>query len=296
MTTHDQDTAVTNVSNPVALGQRRDCLVVVYHKEKDQQGKRLELQSGSVRIGREDDNDLVLLDEGVSRRHARVERNGDAWLLMDVGSRNGTLLNGQPVSGVKRLKNGDLLKLGGVIVKYLSGEDLETSLWEEMFQLAITDNLTQLPNRRSFDEALATEFGRVRRHHRSLSLVMLDIDFFKRVNDEHGHPAGDAVLFQVAQLIRARVRGDDLPARIGGEELAILMPETDLAGARVLAEELRAAVEQHVVEYAERQIRVTVSLGCAEFTPSDAEPAAFVRRCDERLYEAKSAGRNRVCG
>jgi diguanylate cyclase (GGDEF)-like protein len=296
VTTHDQDTAVTNVNKPLVLGQQRDCLIVIHHKEKDQQGKRVELVSGALRIGRDEDSDLVLLDDGVSRRHARVERGGDAWLVMDLGSRNGTLLNGVPLSGVKRLKNGDLLKLGSVIIKYLSGHDVETSLYEEMYQLAVTDNLTQLPNRRRFDEVLATELGRVRRHGRDLSLLMLDIDFFKRVNDEHGHPAGDAVLFQIGQVIRARVRDHDLAARIGGEELAILMPETDLAGARVLAEELRQAIEQHVIEYAEQQLRVTVSIGCAQFEPSDVDVMAFLKRCDDQLYAAKAGGRNRVCG
>lgn len=295
MTTHDQDTAVTNVNEPVAIGPQRDCLIVIYHEDKAHQGKRLELVNGAAWLGRADDSDLVLLDEGVSRRHARVERHGDAWLVMDVGSRNGTLLNGQPLSGVKRLKNGDLLKLGSVIVKYLSGSDLETSLYEEMFQLAITDNLTQLGNRRRFDDELVTECGRVRRHGRNLSLLLLDIDFFKQVNDEFGHAAGDAVLFQVGQVIRARVRQHDVAARIGGEELAILMPETDLRGAAALAEELRRAIEQHVVELAERRIHVTVSVGCAELTPEDVDPSTFVRRCDERLYAAKAAGRNRVC-
>jgi diguanylate cyclase (GGDEF)-like protein len=295
VTTHDQDTAVTNVNQPVALGAQRDCLIVIYHEDKAQQGKRLELVNGSAWLGRDADSDLVLLDEGISRRHARVERSGDAWLVMDVGSRNGTLLNAQPLSGVKRLKNGDLLKLGSVIVKYLSGSDLETSLYEEMFQLAITDNLTQLGNRRRLDDELATECGRVRRHGRSLSMLLLDIDFFKQVNDEHGHAAGDAVLFQLGQVIRSRVRQHDVAARIGGEEIAILMPETDLSGARMLAEELRRAIEQHVVELAERRIYVTVSVGCAQFMPQDVDPTGFMRRCDERLYAAKAAGRNRVC-
>lgn len=295
MTTHEQDTAVTNVNSPVSLGEQRDCLIVIYHEDKAQQGKRLELVEGSAWLGRDAESDLVLLDEGVSRRHARVERREDAWLVMDVGSRNGTLLNGDPLSGVKRLKNGDLLKLGSVIVKYLSGSDLESSLYEEMFQLAITDNLTQLGNRRRFDDELVTECGRVRRHGRNLSVVMLDIDFFKQVNDEHGHAAGDAVLYQLGQVIRSRVRQHDVAARIGGEELAVLMPETDLRGALALAEELRRAIEQHVVELAEGRIHVTVSVGCAQFAPDDTDPVAFVKRCDERLYAAKAAGRNRVC-
>jgi len=294
--THDEDTAITNVHDPVALGVKRDCLIVVYQRDKEQQGKRLELVDGVARLGRDMDNDLVLLDEGVSRRHARVERSGDNWIVMDVGSRNGTLLNGKPLSGVKRLKNGDVIKLGSAMVKYLSGQDVETSMWEEVFQLAITDNLTQLANRRRFDEVLAVECGRERRHGRGLSLLMLDIDFFKSVNDERGHPAGDAVLFQLGQLLRERVRSHDWPARVGGEELAVLMPETDLHGARALAEELRLAVQAMVVEYTETSIQVTVSIGCAQYAVEDVDPVSFVRRCDERLYAAKSSGRNRVCG
>jgi diguanylate cyclase (GGDEF)-like protein len=294
--THDEDTAITDVHDPVALGGKRDCLIVVYQRDKDQQGKRLELAGGVARIGRDQDNDLVLLDEGVSRRHARVERSRDGWIVMDVGSRNGTLLNGKPLTGVERLNNGDVIKVGSAMVKYLSGQDVETSMWEEVFQLAITDNLTGLRNRRRFDEVLATECGRERRHGRSLSLVMLDIDYFKRVNDRHGHPAGDAVLAQLGQLIRERVRGHDLAARVGGEELAILMPETDLPSARAVAEELRLAVQAQVIDYAEKSIRVTVSIGCAEYAMDDVDPASFVRRCDAQLYAAKSAGRNRVCG
>ena len=296
MPTHDEDTAITDVHDPVALGGKRDCLIVVYQRDKDQQGKRLELAGGVARIGRDQDNDLVLLDEGVSRRHARVERSRDGWIVMDVGSRNGTLLNGKPLTGVERLNNGDVIKVGSAMVKYLSGQDVETSMWEEVFQLAITDNLTGLRNRRRFDEVLATECGRERRHGRSLSLVMLDIDYFKRVNDRHGHPAGDAVLAQLGQLIRERVRGHDLAARVGGEELAILMPETDLPSARAVAEELRLAVQAQVIDYAEKSIRVTVSIGCAEYAMDDVDPASFVRRCDAQLYAAKSAGRNRVCG
>lgn len=295
MTTHDQDTAVTSVEKPVALSEQRDCLLVIYHRDKEHQGKRLELVNPTARIGRELDNDLVLLDEGVSRRHARIERSRDAWLLMDVGSRNGTLLNGAQLSGVKRLKNGDVIKMGSAIVKFLSGSDVESSMWEEMFQLAVTDTLTQLANRRRFDEELSTECGRVRRHGRDLSLIMLDIDYFKHVNDEHGHQAGDSVLFHIGQLIRARVRGHDLAARIGGEELAILMPETNLRGAATVAEELRQAIEHHTFEFADRHLHVTVSIGCAQYSAIDEDAAGFMGRCDGQLYAAKAAGRNRVC-
>jgi diguanylate cyclase (GGDEF)-like protein len=293
--THDQDTRRTKADAPLHASTQADCLMVVYHRDHEQQGKRLELNGRRVRIGRETDNDLVVLDEGVSRWHLRIEPHRGGWLVMDVGSSNGTLLNAEPLSGVRRLQNGDLLKIGSAVIKYLSGQDAESSMWEEMFELAVTDPLTHLANRRRFDEELATETERARRHARDLSLLMIDVDFFKKVNDEHGHQAGDAVLFQIAQLIRERVRGHDLAVRFGGEELAVLMPETSLAGACVLAEELRRSIAEHVVEYADKQIRITVSIGCAQFTRKDHDPAAFLARCDEQLYRAKGAGRNVVC-
>jgi diguanylate cyclase (GGDEF)-like protein len=270
--------------------------MVVYHRDHEQQGKRLELGSRSVRVGRETDNDLIVLDEGVSRWHLRLDPGRGGWIVRDVGSSNGTLLNAEPLRGTKPLKNGDLLKIGSAIIKYLSGQDVESSMWEEMFELAVTDALTHLANRRRFDEELATETGRVRRHGRDLSLLMLDLDHFKEVNDQHGHQAGDAVLYEVARLIRERVRGHDLVARFGGEELAVMMPETSLAGARVVAEELRRAIEEHVVHYADQQLQVTVSIGCAQFSADDADPGAFLHRCDSMLYRAKAAGRNRISG
>jgi two-component system, cell cycle response regulator len=293
--THDQDTARKRAES-VHVEPHSDCLMVVYHRDHEQQGKRLELGNQRVRIGRESDNDLVVLDEGVSRWHLRLEPYRGGWLVIDVGSSNGTLHNGEALCGVKRLKNGDLLQIGSAVIKYLSGQDVESSMWEEMFELAVTDSLTHLANRRRFDEELATETSRVRRHGRDLSLLMLDIDLFKNVNDSHGHQAGDAVLAHIAQVIRERVRNHDLVARVGGEELAILMPETGLQGARVLAEELRRAIERHVVEYAEQQLQVTVSIGCAQLSPEDSDQQAFLGRCDQQLYRAKAAGRNRVCG
>ncbi|MDE2136251.1 MAG: GGDEF domain-containing protein [Gammaproteobacteria bacterium] len=157
-------------------------------------------------------------------------------------------------------------------------------------ELARRDALTGLANRRAFDTFLLESFHLTRRHRHALSLILLDIDRFKSYNDEYGHPAGDEALRVLGGLVMSVCRETDLAARIGGEEFAIVLPETDLAGAEVFGERLRVAVER---SKAFRRA-VTVSLGIAAFTGKTASAAMLLRDCDAALYEAKGAGRNRV--
>ncbi len=165
-------------------------------------------------------------------------------------------------------------------------------------QDSVTDSLTGLPNRRRFDETLATEFRRLRRNHAWLSVIMADIDLFKDFNDAHGHPAGDECLRRIGGLFASLVgRAPDLAARYGGEEFAFILPETDLEGALILAERIRAAVEGLAIPYAGSALplRVTVSLGLASQAITETETQErIVRLADEALYKAKRAGRNRV--
>jgi diguanylate cyclase (GGDEF)-like protein len=262
MSIRDQDTAVTDITRAVDVAAQSDCL---------------------------------LDDEGISRSHARVERRGGAWVIMDVGSTNGTLVNHERLMNIRTLTNGDRVRFGSMVLKYLRGTDIETAFHEEIYRLAIVDGLTGLPNRRRFDEELAAEITRARRYSRPLSLLLLDVDLFKKVNDQYGHPTGDLVLGHLGSLLRARVRSGDLAARVGGEEFGVLLHETQLSGALVLAEELRKSVEATPIDH-EVPIRVTVSIGCAELSPSDASAAELFARCDDKLYRAKTSGRNRVTG
>lgn len=285
---------VTPVDQNLPVPAHHDCLVVIYDKEKSRQGRRHDLVGKVLRVGREGVNDIVLEDVGVSRTHARIERRADGWVLMDVGSTNGTLLNNQKLSGIRSLQNGDQLRFGSVILKYLSGADIENAFHEEIYQLTILDNLTGLANRREFDDVLAREFARARRYGRRFSVLTLDIDYFKTVNDTYGHPRGDDVLMEIGRLIKGRLRANDLAARLGGEEFALILPETELAGAAVVAEQLRAETEAVVCASDSKEIKVTISIGCAELTPEDQDGLALFRRSDEKLYEAKSSGRNRI--
>jgi two-component system, cell cycle response regulator len=287
------DTAVTDVNQPVPSPGANDCLVII-HQRSAGAGKHFKLGDAPTRIGREPDNEIVLDDPGVSRRHARLERRLQKVVVMDVGSKNGTLLNDRELTQVVELENGDRIKIGSTIFKYLSAHDLESALHEQIYANTITDNLTQLHNRRHLDDELAREFSRSRRHQRPLSLLVIDIDHFKNVNDTHGHHVGDITLKAVSDAIRSSLRAEDVVSRFGGEEFVVLLPEATIDQAKATGEKLRALVAEKVVEFRDVRLSVTISVGCASLEDADADPAHFFERCDRKMYEAKAAGRNCV--
>jgi two-component system, cell cycle response regulator len=292
----DQDSTLTDLEPPLPLPVANDALVVIHSRQKCLQGERYVLGAGPMRVGRLPDNEVGLDDVAVSRRHARLEKRAGGWVLMDVGSRNGTFCNDREISGEVTLQSGDRVKIGSTIFKYLSGEDAEAQFFEEICRLRVTDSLTQVHSRQYFDDELEREFWRVRRHHRSLCLVVFDIDRFKGVNDEHGHLAGDAALRDVASLVAGRVRKSDTVARYGGDEFCVLMPETALADAVALAQELCSRVAGHAFVFRDDRFGATSSFGVAELTVYDASPNELFQRADEALFDAKRAGGNRVKG
>jgi len=160
-------------------------------------------------------------------------------------------------------------------------------------ELNIRDQLTGAYNRRFLDSRLAEEVKRHARYDRPLSVIMLDVDFFKKVNDQYGHEAGDRVLAEVAGRLSASIRKTDCLVRYGGEEFCCILPETALDNARLLAERFRQAVEQLAIAAGESELRVTISLGVARLEGGDT-PASFLKRADEALYDAKQGGRNQV--
>ncbi len=297
MNDSDEKTRVTEVVQPSALqkGSGTDCLVVIYTTEKALLGKRFVLEESPLRIGRGPDNHIVLEGDSVSRRHTHLERRGvNTWHAVDDRSTNGTYVNEDQIPGEVKLENGDRIKVGPTILKFLSGADAEAKYHEEIYRMTIIDGLTQINNKRFLVEALERDVMRARRHERELCAMMFDIDHFKGINDQYGHLAGDHVLRELARVVSDRIRRDEVFARYGGEEFAIILPETDLAGAVQLAEILREKVETHNFEFQGEKIAVTISMGCAllkdEMTGTDLITAA-----DTKLYEAKRGGRNRVC-
>ncbi|NUP98422.1 MAG: sensor domain-containing diguanylate cyclase, partial [Armatimonadetes bacterium] len=170
-------------------------------------------------------------------------------------------------------------------------------LYETLQRLAVTDPLTRLFRRNYFEEQLEAELGRCRRYGRPLSLMMLDIDHFKSINDTYGHPGGDQVLQGLAGVLRRYGRKDDLIARYGGEEFVAYLVETDQEGAALAGERIRSAVEQQdFVLNDGRRLRVTISVGTASFPNDGPDAAALMQRADLALYAAKHGGRNQVCG
>jgi len=160
---------------------------------------------------------------------------------------------------------------------------------------ALTDTLTQLPNRRYAMKRLKQEWESAMRNHRPLSVIMADIDFFKRVNDNYGHDTGDVVLREVALTLQAHARASDVLCRLGGEEFLIINTSTDVATAGMAAERLRVAIESKIVEHGGFAENVTISFGVAGSTPDMANIDDLIKAADEALYEAKQTGRNRVC-
>jgi len=277
-----------------AVPKGNGCLVVIYTKEPSLLGRRFVLDSSPIRIGRGAENNIVLEGDSVSRRHAHFEERGQAWWCVDDGSTNGSYVNDEQIMREARLGNGDRIKIGPTIFKFLSGQDVEAQYHEEIYRMTIIDGLTQVHVKRYLLEALDKELMRARRHLRDLSFLMLDIDHFKKINDLHGHLAGDYVLKEVARLIQQRIRRDEVLARYGGEEFAVILPETNLEGARALAEGLREKIEESRFVFQNETIRVTISIGVAMLLVDDRASLDLIKRADERLYDAKRAGRNRV--
>src|SRR6266567_9574918 len=226
-------TVVTSISRITDRPAAKEaCLVVIYGSEL---GKKYNLNSSSLVIGRSSKCDIQIDQESISRNHSKIVNTGKSILVRDLGSTNGTYVNDEPVDEYV-MRDGDLIKIGRTIFKFLTGGNIENAYHEEIYRLTTIDGLTQIYNKRYFLETLEREIARAHRYRRPLSLVMFDIDHFKKVNDTHGHLAGDSVLKQLASVLKGRIRREDIMARYGGEEFAIILPEISVHNAMVFAD------------------------------------------------------------
>lgn len=262
-------------------------------------GRVFMLLPGENHIGRSSQARITLLDEEVSRMHAciHLEMLGDhhvELILEDLKSTNGTFINGRPLDGPAALVPGDRIAIGTHVLKLVGMDDLERSFHETLLDQSTKDPLTGLGNRGATLSELQNRFDLSRRHERPLSVIMCDLDHFKRINDTYGHGAGDLVLTVFGERVRQNLRGTDLAGRIGGEEFLLILPETDMEGAMLLAERLRTAIGESTFSLGAETLRVTCSLGVAERVLEDRDGGSLLGRVDNALYQAKQKGRNRV--
>ena len=267
------------------------CVVVIHGENL---GHRHELGDEGVVVGRSPDVELQINHPSISRQHCRIWREASGYRIRDLDSTNKTYLNEQPILEAE-LRDGDHIGVGDSILKFLEQGSVEARYHEELYQLATSDPLTGLYNRRQFQELVEKEILRATRHLRTLILALVDIDHFKPVNDRYGHPAGDGVIRGVAQLLRHNARADQLIARIGGEEFALVYAEQSLGEAAEAAERLRRAVEASPFQLGGESAIVTVSIGLAQWRRGMSSLPDLMRAADEQLYRAKRGGRNRVC-
>ncbi len=290
--TSPENTVVTIVSATLPRVETKDaCLVMIVGEEI---GKRIPLAGEEVSIGRSSTTILQLDIDNVSRNHAAIAMTPLGHVIKDLGSTNGTFVNNRQITE-HRLRDGDQIRIGRAILKFLTSGNVEAQYHEEIYRLMTVDGLTQVHNKRFFGEAMEKEFARSVRYQHPFTVVVFDIDHFKKVNDTHGHLAGDEVLRRIGQLVQTKVRTNDTIARVGGEEFAVLLPEVTREGGITLAEKLRAIVAAEVFSHGKTTIPVTISLGVASWHAGHLDAESLLKEADGKLYEAKRSGRNRVC-
>ena len=280
-----------------AAGEIEANVILIAHPEHRMLGTRFRLRPGSViEIGRSPSAEISLPEVlSISRAHARLEHQGSHVLIEDLGSTNGTYVNDRLIQKNHQLRSGDRFQVGAVHFKFLHELDVENAYHLAIYDLVMRDGLTEIYNKRKYDEELEREVARAARYGRPLTLVLFDIDHFKAVNDTYGHLCGDYVLKQVADRVREILRAEQVFARVGGEEFVVLCPETTAENGRRLAEKLRDRIASEPIEYAGFQVPVTCSFGAAELMPHMAEGVSLYDAADRALYESKQSGRNMVC-
>jgi two-component system, cell cycle response regulator len=294
----EDKTAVHSIKDLLGEAQKKNAayLIVISARSPATVGRMTKIEKGELVMGRSPDLGMQVDDDGISRRHCKVAQASNGhFQLVDLGSTNGTYLNGIKVN-VATLQDGDKIQIGAnTVVKFSIQDQLEEEYQRSIYESATRDGLTRIFNKKYFIDTLRKEFAYCLRHRVPLSLVMFDIDYFKKINDTFGHPAGDHVLQKVAARVSETVRQEDLFARYGGEEFALMLRESPADSSIRCAERCRRAVDGADFAFNGTPIKVTISLGVATLFDSDfAQPEELISAADKYLYRAKRGGRNRV--
>jgi diguanylate cyclase (GGDEF)-like protein len=278
----------------LATPEQRDRALLV-RTDSHNAGQVLKLDGDRFGLGRHPDNQACIDDDGISRFHARISIDGSKYWVEDLGSSNGTYINGRRITSCE-LNNGDTLNLGPrVSFRFSAATEHEERVLKQLYESSVRDPLTGAFNRHYFSSQLTSELAYAARHEQPLSVILLDIDFFKKVNDTHGHLGGDAALLHLANVFAKSLRTEDLLARYGGEEFVILLRGIPVDRAVAVAERLRISLESQPVTHGEASFNITASFGCASLACTGSPVTdVLIELADRRLYRAKESGRNRV--
>lgn len=266
----------------------------LYIMSGGEKGKTYPLKKEETIIGRNIDSDLQIDDALISRNHASLILTKTAKVkILDLNSTNGTFVNFNKVSE-SYLNDEDIIHLGETIIKFLFKDPKEAELNIELYKEASLDGLTQTYNKTHFKELLTKEISFSKRHETPLSLAMLDIDHFKKINDTYGHQAGDYILATLASITLKNLRKEDIVARYGGEEFCIILKKTDIDKGYKICEKIRKLIEKKEFTYDKSIIPVTISMGISQLDEQISTNNDFIKSVDAKLYESKENGRNQT--
>jgi len=280
------------------LRRKKATLIII---EGVEIGKQFFLRRSIYTIGRSPDVDIsIKSDPMISRRHVQIEVIFDQqtktakYLLTDLHSANHTYVNEKQVSQ-HSLIDGNKIRIGNTTLKFALQDNIDARFHKEIQHRIRYDSLTSLLTKESFYIGMESELNRCQINSLPLSLLMMDLDFFKKVNDAHGHQTGSFVLSEIGRLIMDNLRDLDLSGRYGGEEFIALLIETNKHQAFSVAERLRKVIANHLFGYADKSIKVTISIGIAQYPEDGGTIEELVAKADEALYRCKHTGRNKVC-
>lgn len=265
-------------------------------------GKRHVLDKEQMHLGRGANSDIIVADASVSRTHAHIYIQEQGVFIEDAGSANGTFINDKKITERYKLVDLDMIRLGTMLLKFFSSDNLDGFIQDKIYQLATIDAGTQIFNKQYLQDTLDSEFRKAKSSQRNLSILVFDLDHFKKVNDTYGHNAGDQVLRDLAKVVKICIRKEDIFARFGGEEFVVILPNTNAQQAVKVAETIRQKCEEfkHTLDFEENgqkkhvEHTQTVSIGIAGFNPNMATPKQLLEIADQKLYQSKKEGRNRL--
>lgn len=257
-------------------------------------GKLCTLQKGTTIIGRSAQADIPLKDASVSREHSEIKVDGEKATIKDLGSTNGTFVNNKRITR-HALKDGDKIQISSsTVFKFILSDESEKVFHDELYRMGVMDPVTNIYNKRYFTERLQQEFSLAKRNKTELSLIMIDLDFFKKINDTYGHLAGDFILGKLSEVFSSMTRNEDIVARYGGEEFVAILPGSSEEGAVICAERIREKIAQTPFIFERETINITVSIGIATLDENNffGSYEDFIEAADNCLYRSKKNGRN----